>query len=69
LKVITNFISFFIKLFSWMRHVVSAYVSNSRCGSTTEAYLGAIGTVIIAVNHCLLEASERLGAVVTVLRT
>jgi hypothetical protein len=51
-----------------MRHVVSAYVSNSRCGSTTEAYLGEVGTVIIAVSQYLLEASERLGAVVTVLR-
>jgi len=34
---------FNVKFFPGMRHVVSAYVSRSRCGSTAEAYLGAIG--------------------------
>lgn len=53
-----------VKLFPWMRHVVSACVSRSRCGSTTEAYLGAIGELSSSssvVRHCLPQGFRAAG--------
>jgi hypothetical protein len=42
-SAVTKLLSSRLKIFHLTRHVVSAYVSKSRCGSTREAYLGMIG--------------------------